>query len=134
MNLLVKNVEENMNKEKLREEVVEISEMEDGWDSYGAESFTKETIDKVNEIIDCLDDKYPDPCIVPSPMGIQFEWDRSKYNYLEISVDDINSEISYLQGFGEGVEDYVDKKISNPSEINELLEEFYKNVERVNDE
>jgi len=123
-----------VNKEKLKKELVEISEMEDNWDGYEAPSFTKEIIDKIDIIIDCLDDKYPTPDLVPSPIGIQLEWDRSKkkgeLNYLEISVDD--DKILYIQGFGMGIQgfgmgmhDFDDKNISDLSEINELLESFY---------
>jgi len=116
-----------VNKQKLRNDLVEISEFERNWDSYGAPAFTKTLIDKVNIVIDHLDDQFPDPCIVPSSMGIQFEWDIAKYDALEISVDGVyGEEISYLRIIGEDMEDWVDKKISDISEINELLKEFYK--------
>ncbi len=111
-----------MDKEKLRKELVELSEMEDNWDSYGAEALKKETIDKLNEIIDCLDDKYPDPCIVPSSIGIQLEWDRAEYDALEISVEGV--EVWVLQIVGERMKDWIDREISDISEINELLEEY----------
>lgn len=117
-----------MNKEKLKKELVKISELEDNWDGYGAKAFTKEIIDKVNTVIDCLDDKFPDPYIVPSPIGIQFEWDISvsKFNTLEISIDGVSGdEISSFQVIGKDMENWIDKKISDLSEINELLEEFY---------
>ncbi len=112
-----------MNKKKLKNDVVEISELEHNWDGYGAEAFTKEIIDRVNTVIDCLMDEPPYPCIVPSAVGIQFEWYKGKHEYLEISVE--GDEISYLRGFGEGANDFVEKKISDLSEVNELLREFY---------
>lgn len=113
-----------MNKEKLKKELVEISELEDNWDGYGAEAFTKEIIDKVNEIIDCLDGRYPNPCIVPSPIGIQFEWDLGgDKNALEISVEDQG--ISSLQIIGNDIDDWIDKDIYGYCEIDELLEWLY---------
>jgi len=115
-----------MDKQKLKKEVVEISEFEHNWDGYGAEVFTKEIINKANIVIDCFDDNLPDPCVVPSCVGIQFEWDIAKYDALEISVDGVyGEEISYLRIIGEDMKDWVDKKISDLSEINELLEKFY---------
>lgn len=112
-----------MNKEKLKKELAELSELEDNWDSYGAPPFTKETIDKVDSIIDHLDDRYEDPDIVPNPTGIQLEWNRALYDALEISVEGI--EVWVLQIVGERMKDWIDREISDLSEINEFLEDLY---------
>ena len=112
-----------MNKEKLKEEVKEISELEKNWDGYDAEPFTQKIIDKVNEVVDCLDGKYKDPCIVPSNCGIQFEWENGK-NSLEIYVEEEG--LSYLKVIGEHMSDWKETKFSDMGEIGELLKWLYK--------
>jgi len=111
-----------MNKEKLRSDVIEISKFKHNWDSYGAESFTKEIINEVNVVIDCLDDKFPESCIVPSCVGIQLEWDNGE-KALEISVED--DDVLYLKVIGEDVENWIEGQISDYDEINEMLGWLY---------
>lgn len=117
-----------MNKEKLKKEVIEIYELEDNWDGYGAEPFAQKTIDKVNEVIDCLDDKYVDPDIVPSCIGIQLEWENGE-NALEIYVGEkADDDLSYLKVVGKDIDDWIDEDISDMGEINELLKWLYKKI------
>ena len=108
-----------MNKEKLKEEVIEISKFEENWDGYGAEPIKKEIIDKTNEIIDFFDDSYKDPCVVPSAYGVQFEWDNGKKS-LEICVE--GDGLSYLKVVGRNMTDWKETAIADIGEINELLE------------
>ena len=111
-----------MNKEKLKEEVLEISEFEENWDGYGAEPFTKKNTDRVNEIIDFLDDKYKDPDIVPSCIGIQLEWENNE-NALEIYVE--GEDLSYLKVIGKNMTDWKETSMSDIGEVNEWLSWLY---------
>ena len=111
-----------MNKAKLKEEVKEISEFEENWDGYGAGTFAQKTIDKVYEVIDSLDDKYSDPDVVPSVYGVQLEWEN-KENGLEIYVEDAG--LSHLKVVGKDMKCWTETKMSDMSEINELLEWLY---------
>jgi hypothetical protein len=112
-----------MNKEKLKEEVKELSKFEENWDGYDAEPFTKEIIDKTNEVIDCFNDKYDDPCVVPSNCGIQFEWENGKHYGLEIYVE--GDGLSYLKVIGDNMTDWKETNISDINEVNELLYWLY---------
>ncbi len=117
-----------MNKDKLKEELTEISTYEENWDSYGASPFTKEIIDKAKEVIDYLDNEYKDPDIVPSVCGIQLEWENGE-NALEVYVEgNTDSSISYLKVIGKDMEDWTETYISDISEIDELLEWLYNEV------
>lgn len=114
-----------MNKERLIEEVDEIAELKINWDGYGAEPFTKKTINKVLEVIDSLDGKYTNPDIVPSNCGIQFEWEH-KGNALEIYVGEVDEDsVAYLKVVGEDDRDWIETEISFLSEINDLLYWLY---------
>jgi len=111
-----------LNKEKLKREVKELSLLEHNWDGYGAEQFTKEMIDKVNDVINYLDDKVIDPsCIVPCYDGIGLKWKNNK-NSLVIHIGD-NITYSYISYEEEENNSYG--KIFDYNEINGLLEEFY---------
>jgi hypothetical protein len=114
-----------MNKEKLITEVKEISEFEYNWDSYGAEPFSDKTIEKVKVVINCLDDKFPDPDVVPSQVGICLDWEHGE-NALEIYIGEGGEErVSYLKVVGDDMKDWIETDISDLSEVNELLEWLY---------
>jgi hypothetical protein len=114
-----------MNKEKLIVEVDEIADFEENWDGYGAGTFSKKTIDKVKVVIDCLDDKYPDPDVVPNVYGIQLEWDYGK-NALEVDIGESEEDrVSYLKVLGTDMEDWTETTITDLSEINDLLKWLY---------
>jgi hypothetical protein len=112
----------NMDKEKLKAEVKEISELGENWDGYGAEPITQKTIDRVYEVIECMDDKYSDPDVVPSVYGVQFEWDKGE-DGLEIYIE--GECMGYLKVIGKNMTDWRETEIHEISEINELLEWFY---------
>jgi len=111
-----------MDKQKLKEKLVKISQLKDNWDSYGAKSFAIKTIDKVNEIIDCLNDDIEQPHLIPSCCGIQFEWENED-KYLEIIVGEKTPDsILYFKGDKKGdEEDDEEGDILNINQINELL-------------
>lgn len=116
-----------MNKEKLIAECDEIAEFEYNWDGYGAEPFTDKTMDRTKVVINCLDDKYPEPDVVPSQVGMCLDWEHGE-NALEIYIGEGGEErVSYLKVVGKDMKDWTETVISDLSEINELLECLYKN-------
>ena len=114
-----------MNKEKLIAECDEIAEFEYNWDSYGAEPFTDKTMDRTKAVINSLDDKYPEPDVVPSPVGMCLDWEHG-VNALEIYVGEGGEErVSYLKVVGKDMKDWTDTVIYDLSEVNELLGWLY---------
>jgi len=111
-----------MNKEKIIEEIDEISAFKYNWDGYGAEPFTFNIIKKAKAIVKCLNDKYPNPDIVPSCCGIQLEWDYME-NALEVYAEE--GGVSYLKVVGPDMEDWTETEISDLWEINDLLSWLY---------
>lgn len=113
-----------MKKNKLKQEVEKLSKLEKNWDSYGAEPIGKNVINRVNNIIDILDDKYLDPFIVPSSLGIQLEWHNIDKE-LEVYIDEEFKNIQYLKVVGENELDWEEDEFSDIKEINKLLEWLY---------
>jgi hypothetical protein len=114
-----------MNKEKLIAECDEIAEFGENWDGYGAEVFSDKTIDRTKVVINCLDDKFPEPDVVPSCVGMCLDWEHG-VNALEIYVGEGGEErVSYLKIVGDDMKDWTETDISDLSEINELLEWLY---------
>lgn len=111
-----------MNKEKLKLELKEISELEENWDGYGAEPIKKEIINQTNDIIDFLDESVPDFNIVPNVHGIQLEWENDP-KALEIYIEDDG--LSYLQVVGKEMKDWIETGFSDINKINKLLEWLY---------
>ena len=60
----------NIERKKIKKQVDNFSKLEYNWDSYGAKPFSQKTINKVNEVIDILDNNYPILFIVPGSCGI----------------------------------------------------------------
>mgnify|MGYP000710395593 CR=1 FL=1 len=125
-----------MDKKKLIAEIDEIAEFEYDWDSYGADPFADKTIDKTKVVINCLDDKYPEPDIIPNCVDMCLEWEHGE-NALEVYVGENlifggeerrkerEERVSYLKVVGKDMNDWTDTEISDLSEINELLEWLY---------
>lgn len=117
----------NERNKRLKEQVKILSSLEENWDSYGAKPFTKEIIDKVNNIIDCLEDSIIDPSIVPSSCGIQLEWDNGG-KCLEVCVDEDVEEMTYVKVVGDDMENWIEGELVDYNEINELIEWLYKEI------
>lgn len=111
-----------MNKEKMKKEVEEFSKLEKNWDGYGSLPLKEELINKINYVIDHLDDENKDPHITPEPCGVGLEW-HSDENSLLISIDENSITYSQLD-----IEDLTDGSYGYilADEINKLLEKFIK--------
>ena len=109
-----------MNKEKVKKEIDELSLLEYNWDGYRAEPIKQEIINKVNDVIDYLDDRIIDPHIVPCNDGIGLKWDDNK----ESLVIHIGDNITYSYISREEEENNSYGVISNYDEINELLKKY----------
>ncbi len=114
-----------MNKEKLKEEIKEISELGENWDGYGAGPIKKEIIDKTNEIIDFLNDSILDPDVVPSCCGIQLEWENGEKG-IEIYIEDDLDSLMYLRVYGKSMDDWTEGTINDLNEITYLLDWVYR--------
>ena len=111
-----------MNKEKLKREVDELSQLEHNWDGYGAEPIKQEIINKVNYVIDHLDDTSKDPHVIPEPCdGVGLLWCGNK-NSLLVSIGESSITYSYISREEEENNSYG--VISNYDEINELLKKY----------
>jgi len=111
-----------MNKEKLKKEVKELSLLENNWDGYGAEPIRKEIINKVNNVIDYLDDKIIDPHIIPEPCdGVGLLWSSNK-NSLLISIGESSITYSYISREEEENNSYG--TVFDYNEIEEVLKKY----------
>jgi len=113
-----------MNKKNLRRKLDEIELLEDNWNGYGANSFNDETIKRAHKVIDYLEDRWEDPAIVPSDIGIQFEWD-TKGKSLEIYIDEEIDAIGFLKVVGDSIEDWEEGLFSDYDKINYFVNWLY---------
>ena len=109
-----------MNKEKLKKEVKKLSLLEYNWDGYGAEPIKQEIIDRVNDIINYLDDRIIDPHIIPANDGIGLEWNNNK----ESLIIHIGNNITYSYISKKEEENNSYGTIFDHNEINELLKKY----------
>jgi len=112
-----------MDKEKILAEIDDIALLEENWDGYGADPISDKIIAKAREVVDGFDNKYDDPSVVPSVLGIQFEWNHGD-NGIEVYVED-DGELSCLRVDGPDFENWVEAKLCNIVEINKLLKWLY---------
>jgi len=76
-----------MNKESIKKKIQSFALLEDNWDSYGAEAFSKDLIANILNVVDLLPDdiEIKSPWVVPGPGGVQLEWDNGKKE-LEVEI------------------------------------------------
>ena len=100
---------------------------EDNWDGYGAMAISLETIEIAERFANCfLFTNLPIPDIIPEPTDtIAFEWERSAYNTLIVSINS-TGEIAYVGMFGsnrsKGIEKFTD---SVPEQIVNNLKRLF---------
>lgn len=116
-----------MNKDKLKQTIIEISKLEYDWDSYGSDPINKEVVNMANDIVDLFKDEYNTPWICPTTGGIQFEWHIND-KFLEVELvclhNDIN--IEFLKGVEEDNMSWEESSIGAIEEINDLVERLHK--------
>ncbi len=86
-----------MNKKELKQEVEELKDLENNWDSYGACPITERSIEKANYIIDLIprESLSANPCVVPINDGsINLEW---TYKNKELELETDGKQIIYLK-------------------------------------
>jgi hypothetical protein len=94
-----------MNIELIKQKIDNFKKLEKDWNSYGAEPFSEQFLERVKEIVDNLpvsiiergnEISIADPFVVPGDGGVQLEWqDPITKKELEIEFND--REIGFLK-------------------------------------